>query len=76
MPTLPSDQGWRGDPVERVVAVGAFLRQRAEDAFRSVASAHVLHHHGVTAFDKRPIGGGEIGALSVRRANEHGRDTG
>ncbi len=60
------------DPVQRIVSIAAFLRERLKHAFRSVASAHILHHHGVAVLGENPIGGREVRALAVGRANQNG----
>src|SRR3954469_19619025 len=62
--------GLRGDPVERVIAVEALLRKRAEYAVRAVAAADVLDHDGVAAIDESLVPRRKLETFSIRRANE------
>ena len=62
--------GLLGDPVQRVVAVWAFLPENVELAFGSIAAAHILQHHRVAVVQERRIAERQVGSLSVRRSHQ------
>src|SRR5262245_10964922 len=62
--------GLGGDPVERIVAIGALLMEWIELAFRRVAPADVLHHHDVSAIDESLVAGRDRHTLVVWSALE------
>ena len=57
--------GLRGDPIQGVVAVRAFLIQSIEHAGRAIAPAHILHDHGVAMIDERLVAGRKVGTFAV-----------
>ena len=57
MPTAPFDQVLGRGPLDGVEAVLAFLLIGTELALGGVAATHVLHHHGVAAFQRARKGG-------------------
>ena len=75
-PDLSIRPGVPRDPVQRVVAVGTLLRERLVQALGVVAPPHILQHHRVAALDERQVGGGQVSAFTVRRANQDGGDAG
>jgi hypothetical protein len=64
--------GLAGNPIDRFIAILAFVVQLFEVAFGFVTASHILHHHGVPVIDERLVVRNEVGPLAVRRPNQNG----